>query len=126
MIHGNLFSIATKQLQYLNSRQFVVAQNIANLSTPGYKAVESKPFQDFLRRTESGLTMTDLKHISYSGSVMNRGRNYSHRSDHTSVSGNNVNVETELMKSGEIRKMFDANASVYKAFHKMFLNVVKG
>jgi flagellar basal-body rod protein FlgB len=38
-----------------------------------------------------------------------------------SYSGNNVSLEQELIKAGEVNRAFRLNTSVAKAFHRMLL-----
>jgi flagellar basal-body rod protein FlgB len=36
-------------------------------------------------------------------------------------SGNDVTLEGELMKAGEIRRSFELNTAIVKAFHRMIM-----
>ena len=44
-----LFELASRQAEWLATRQCVVAGNIANANTPGFKAKDVTPFQAVLR-----------------------------------------------------------------------------
>ena len=44
----DVFGLAEKRLAWVDQRQAVLAQNIANANTPGYVAKDVKPFRDVL------------------------------------------------------------------------------
>ena len=44
----HLFSVASRQADWLSVRQATVAQNVANADTPKYRAVDVEPFGDVL------------------------------------------------------------------------------
>lgn len=45
---NDVFAVAERRLQWLDQRQSVLAQNIANANTPGYQASDLKPFSAVL------------------------------------------------------------------------------
>ena len=44
--NGSLFDLADRRLAYLQHRQQVLAQNVANANTPGYRARDLEPFAE--------------------------------------------------------------------------------
>ncbi|HEY4193231.1 MAG TPA: flagellar basal body rod protein FlgB [Mesorhizobium sp.] len=122
----NLFGLATKQAQWLAVRQSSIAGNIANANTPGYTATDVQPFEKVLDQTAVSLRATQAGHLGsgatdasfaikqqdYTGSIM--------------PSKNTVVVENELLKAGEVRRGFELNTAIVKAFHSMMMSVVKG
>jgi flagellar basal-body rod protein FlgB len=42
------FQLASRRMEWLSSRQTVIAENIANANTPGYAGRDVQPFEDFL------------------------------------------------------------------------------
>ncbi len=121
----NLFELASKQSQWLAVRQSAVAGNIANANTPGYVANDVEPFEKVLDRTSVQMSATQSGHLGgateadyavkpqeFTGAVM--------------PSKNTVVLESELMKAGEIRRSFELNTAIVKAFHAMMLSAVKG
>ena len=54
----NLFALATQQSKWLAVRQTAVAGNVANVNTPGYKAVDVEPFESVLDKTGVRLAAT--------------------------------------------------------------------
>ena len=62
-----LFASITRRMDWLNQRQGVLAQNIANADTPNYTAQDLKPlgFRDFLDGGRVQMAATDIKHIGF-------------------------------------------------------------
>lgn len=117
----NLFDLAAQQARWLSVRQTAVAGNIANINTPGYKAVEVEPFESVLDNTTVAIRKTDPDHIT-TGST--RGFQALTRQDTDPAlmpSENTVVLETELVKAGEVRRSFELNTAIVKAFHRMFM-----
>ena len=46
-----LFNLIDRQKSWLSTRQSLVAQNIANVNTPGYKAMDALPFARVMERS---------------------------------------------------------------------------
>ena len=60
----SVFSVANQNIQYLSAKQKIIAENIANVNTPGYLArqVEKQDFDSSLFSTIT-LQTTNPKHI---------------------------------------------------------------
>src|SRR5580700_210001 len=67
-----LLSMLKTRMNWLNQRQSLLSQNVANADTPGYAALDLKPvdFADALKKSsqqgsyQGGLTVTDPHHIT--------------------------------------------------------------
>ena len=120
-----LFDLATKQSQWLAVRQSAIASNIANANTPGYTANDVEPFEKVLDRTAVSLQATEAGHLG------NEATNAGFRIKQEEPAGvilpskNTVVVENELMKAGEVRRAFELNTAIVKAFHSMMMMAVK-
>ena len=103
-----LFDLAAQQARWLSVRQSSVAGNIANVNTPGYRAADVEPFEKVLDSKHVAIKATDPRHISTGIG----GTNIAVRSEENDAvampSENSVVLETELMKAGEVRRMFEA------------------
>ena len=123
----NLFDLAAKQSQWLSVRQSAIAGNVANVNTPGYGAVDVEPFEKVLDGTRRG----DDGDAGRPSRRRRRPRPAS-RSSRTSrrpsvlPSENTVVLENELMKAGEVRRAFELNTAIVKAFHRMMMLASKG
>jgi flagellar basal-body rod protein FlgB len=117
----NLFALATQQSRWLAVRQTAVAGNVANVNTPGYVAVDVEPFEKVLDQTGVKLAATQEGHLV--GRAGESGFAVREAGGDPSVlpSGNSVVLENELLKAGEIRRQFELNTSIVKAFHRMLM-----
>jgi flagellar basal-body rod protein FlgB len=122
----NLFALATQQSKWLAVRQTAVAGNVANVNTPGYVAVDVEPFEKVLDNTGVRLAATDAGHLT--GRSGETGFAMAEQDDAPAVlpSGNSVVLENELLKAGEIRRQFELNTAIVKAFHRMLMMTSKG
>lgn len=129
MVHPvNLFDIARKQAQWLAVRQNVIAGNVANANTPGYKAMDTKPFSEVLsdkaNQRNLGMFITNPRHIDLGGSVTQIGL-VAQDNDEVTNSGNNVDLEQEVSKGADVSQEMQFNTSIVKAFNQMYLKAVK-
>jgi flagellar basal-body rod protein FlgB len=121
----NLFDLATRQAQWLAVRQSTVAGNIANVNTPGYTAKDVESFERVLDRAAVTLRATQQGHLD--GDGVNKGIAVKPQESDAAVlpSKNTVVMENELLKAGEVRRAFELNTAIVKAFHSMMLAATK-
>lgn len=122
----NLFNLASQQSQWLTVRQSAIAGNIANVNTPGYGAAEIEPFEKVLNNQRVALQATQAGHFEVG--VSNASFAVRNENGNNSVlpSKNTVVLEDQLMKAGEVRRTFELNTAIVKAFHRMMMQSVKG
>lgn len=120
-----LFDLAAAQARWLSVRQATVAGNVANASTPEFVAVDVEPFDKVLAKTTPAMAATDPRHIGAGAPSPIRTQEFV-----TDVpvkpSGNTVVLEQELMKAGEVRRAFEMNTAIVKAFHRMMMSATRG
>ncbi len=115
----SLFSVFKKRMAWLGQRQEVLAQNIANSDTPGYKARDLKAFkfEDLVRRENAGLSMnaTAKNHL---GGQRKRVRDFAEAEDRnpyeTSANGNSVVLEEQMAKMSENSINHNLVSELYK------------
>jgi flagellar basal-body rod protein FlgB len=120
-----IFNLASQHGQWLAARQAAAASNIANINTPGYKAMDVAPFDQVLERT--GLTMT-ATHGAHMQAVDARFQPLEMEREHgwdITHSGNTVTLEAELMKIGENGRMLALDSGLTRMFHRMLLASLK-
>jgi flagellar basal-body rod protein FlgB len=122
----NIFAVSSQHNRWLSIRQSAVSQNIANVNTPGYKAVDVEPFEAALDSTRLEMMRTRPEHMTPTGTTAADGEQVEDASWEIVHSGNSVNYEQQLMKSGEISGGFSRNTAVVKAFHRMMMASVRG
>lgn len=94
------------------ARMSVIAENIANADTPGYKAKDLPSFAEVyaepgqLRATRPGHIGTGTA-VSTPPSRASRG--------HEAPNGNSVSLEAEMVKSVEARQNHDMALAIYRA-----------
>jgi flagellar basal-body rod protein FlgB len=118
-----LFDLASRQAHWLAARQSAVASNIANVNTPDYLSVDVAPFKEVLANHSSSLKATSARHFQMDGSAaaMSGPQN----SSETFSAGAAVDIESELMKEGEVHKAFELNTAIVKSFHRMIMSAVR-
>ncbi len=118
----NLFSLASDQARWLAVRQTAVAGNIANVNTPGFRTKDVEPFQSVLDKSRVTMATTHPTHIALGMGPDNLAvREVVDRDVALLPSDNTVGLEDELMKAGEVRRSYELNTAIVKAFHRMTL-----
>ncbi|HVZ04377.1 flagellar basal body protein [Hyphomicrobium sp.] len=120
-----LFDLAFRQNEWLAQRQSVISANIANANTPGYKAKDVESFEDVMRRSVS-MTTTNPEHIASSDDGQVPAYENDPNRAEVLVSGNDVSLEDEFLKSGEVMRSYSLNTQILKTFSSMLQSVTKG
>jgi flagellar basal-body rod protein FlgB len=121
-----LFGLASQHNNWLSTRQALLAGNIANVNTPGYKTLDLQPFEAALLSTSLQMTVSEQGHMAPDPATMaattdaERGLGWE-----VYHSGSNVVVEQELLKASEVNRAYTLNSNVVKAFHRMLLSSAK-
>jgi flagellar basal-body rod protein FlgB len=122
----NFFSIASQQNRWLSVRQSVVAQNIANSNTPGYKAMDVEPFEAILNETGVAMRRTQANHLTPQGADGSDAATTEKADWEVVHSGNSVILEEQMLKAGEIGGAYARNTGVMKTFHRMLMASSRG
>lgn len=111
------------RMRWLNRRQRVLSENVANANTPGYRSKDlpKVSFTETLRVSESKLLeakRTNVAHID-TGSGTTRRVEQSFRPEkdtveYASPSGNAVNVPEQMMKMTETQMDFGLASTLYR------------
>ena len=114
-----IFAIMTKQMAWLTQRQEVLAQNIANSDTPGYRPRDLVPlkFRDLLRPTVlRGMAMKQTSSAHISATQRRTGfRGATQKQTYeTAPDGNAVVIEEQLMKVSENMGSYRLVTNLYR------------
>ncbi len=112
-----IFRMAQSMASHASARQAVIAQNVANADTPGYRARDIAPFAEtFAASNQSGLRATRPGHILPGESPATTWRAFeAERPGALSPNGNNVSIETELMMSAEAQSEQRRALAIYRS-----------
>lgn len=94
-------ALAEARLAWLDARQRILARNVANADTPGFRPSDASPFQEVLsrRRPDAGMVTTDLRHMTAPGAsaLAVQDRHLVERSRN----GNAVSLDDEAVRIAE-------------------------
>ena len=110
------------RLGWLDDRQRVIAQNVANSDTPGYAARDLKVPVDFetalSQQNGVRVTTTHAAHIAPQGPSVRFDVKRTPDSE-TTLDGNSVVVEEQMLKMAESRMAYDAAIGFYQKSMQM-------
>ena len=129
-----LFQMVTNKMDWLGQRQRVLARNIANANTPGYKPQDIKrpDFAEAVRRTATsataaverpiGLKVTNVAHMpAIPAPEDDLGKfDVDHPDGPKRPNGNTVVMESELSKVSKTAMDYELMTSVYRKYVGMF------
>jgi flagellar basal-body rod protein FlgB len=113
-----LLGILREKMSWLNQRQSVLAQNVANADVAGYEAKDLKPldFEQVLKNstqsTHIAFAVTDPKHISPVDQSSGFDETLAADTEATG-SGSSVSPEQEMMKVSETQAQYQAATNLY-------------
>jgi flagellar basal-body rod protein FlgB len=120
--------LLVQRMNYLNQRQEVLAENVANGSTPGYKAHDLAPmsFGDTLQHVSVGMKTTDPRHIVPGGMAGVNAKTVKVDSPEVLPNGNNVDVSQQMLDVSKTAVDYQGITSIYKAITSMKSIALKG
>jgi flagellar basal-body rod protein FlgB len=120
-----LFQMLRQRLGYLGEKQRVIAQNVANADTPGYGPRDLKPFgfSASLQSQVGSLAMqpsqTAAGHMPGNARIKPGGANGTFKAvkgkdTETTLDGNSVVLEDQMIKMADARMQYDAAIGFYQ------------
>ncbi|MEM1503308.1 flagellar basal body rod protein FlgB [Domibacillus sp. 8LH] len=130
MVKLNLFSNSITSLErgldYAALKQRTIADNIANVDTPNYKAKEVN-FKKILENNQNDFknNRTDQRHFVFSAQSPNHvimtARNMSYNEN-----GNSVDLDAEMSKMAENQIYYNALTDRLSSKYASLTNIIKG
>jgi flagellar basal-body rod protein FlgB len=118
-----LFSLLTNRMNWLSSRQSVLAENVANVATPNYVARDLKPV-DFANELAGELPpmlrTTNYRHISLRPNSTDRFVAEDAEGEGGTPLGNVVSIEQEMIKLSDTQVQYQTAANLYQKAVGMF------
>jgi flagellar basal-body rod protein FlgB len=121
-----VFSLMKARLQMLGERQKVIAENVANVSTPGYvpSDVDAEAFAATLQRMagrgqagapgRTTMVATNPLHLAPQRSAPAGVTKLNSPDSETTLDGNSVVVEEQMIKIAETRMDFETMVGLYQ------------
>lgn len=120
----NVLSLLRESMGFFSERQRVLAQNVANADTPGYtpEDISEAEFHRALTRQMQGsaspaavtLAATQPGHIQPAGGESRSYSVVSRPDSETTVNGNSVNLEEQMVRAQENRLRYETAMSLYQ------------
>jgi flagellar basal-body rod protein FlgB len=117
----DLFQLLQRRLEWVGARQGVLAQNVANVDTPGYTPRDVSPFVDLLHGNSIAMAQTEPGHLAPpdggAGVVASRP-------EERAPDGNAVSLETELVKIADTGQAQQLALNLYGKYLSMFRDAI--
>ena len=116
----NLLKAITRRMDWLGERQRVLAENISNADTPGYKPKDLKPvtFSEMVRGSQIGMraAATQPGHLRGLNGSYNDGWAAARQNGtyETAPNGNAVNLEQQMMNVVETQGEHNLMTNLYR------------
>ena len=125
MNEPTLNTMLKSHMKYMSERQGVLAQNIANIDTPGYKArdVKKPDFSKMAEATNKRLEMriTSPKHLN---GTLGAGSSFdtikTKDTFETSPTKNNVVLEDQMAKVSDTGSQYQLSSSMMRKFTQLY------
>lgn len=115
-----LIGLLQQRMSWLNSRQAVLSQNVANADTPGYTARDIKPidFAQALKGAQGsqyagGLMTTNARHIQIAPPDSAPFGDTTAPDTEANPTGNTVSLEQEMIKVADTQAQYQAATNLY-------------
>jgi flagellar basal-body rod protein FlgB len=113
-----LFSLISQRMGWLSERHKVLAENVANVDTPNYKARDVKPVDFAALASRAGARLgpavTDPRHIEPQGAGSAKAVTTKDAKAEATLSGNTVSIEQELMKVADTAMDYQLITNLYR------------
>jgi flagellar basal-body rod protein FlgB len=111
-----LLSMLKERMSWLNQRQDVLSQNVANADTPRYVARDLKELDfDRMVGAQAGTKMmtTNVRHIGLSSLHAGKFEDHETPDQESNPNGNAVSLEVEMIKVADTQAQYAAAANIY-------------
>ena len=110
-----LFRLAERRLQWVDARQRLLAQDVANANTPGWQPRDLAPFLS--ASGAPGLASTSERHMSATNRQVGEQRP---RPAGRSPSGNGISIEDMLGRVADTTAMQELTLNLHRRYVGMF------
>lgn len=127
----SIFAMLKSRLTYLADRQQVISQNVANSDTPNFTPKDLKPFALPGRAGSAGAlapvtpTLTSPMHLTAPTVAAAGSKPVNSPDSETTLNGNSVVLEDEMMKMTQARMDYDAAVTFYQQSQQLLTTAAK-
>jgi flagellar basal-body rod protein FlgB len=107
--------MASDMALHAAGRQAVIAANVANADTPGYRAGDLRSFAETFRAPVPLPLMATRGDHMQGAAVEPRAEVVPDRRVEPSPNGNTVSLETELIRSASAKRQHDVSLAIYRS-----------
>jgi flagellar basal-body rod protein FlgB len=120
---GTPVALAERRLAWLEARQRVLAQNIANADTPGFRPRDLRPFAALLagRTAPVGVIRTDPAHLTPRGAAADPRTRLDRAAAERSRNGNAVALDEQAVKVADT----DTAHALATGLHRRYLGLFR-
>jgi flagellar basal-body rod protein FlgB len=116
----SLLDLAEQRMAWADQRQAVLAENIANANTPGYKPHDLRPFADALSNAQVVAPVrTNPNHLGGTLATQSPGETVD-RTHMKSPDGNAVSLDEQLVKVADTDTTHSLVTAIYRTYLGMF------
>jgi flagellar basal-body rod protein FlgB len=120
-----VFKLAAQRSDWLSTRQTLIAGNVANANTPGYRATDLQPFSSVLDATQVSMTTTNPMHMAPTDQELTAAQVVETEPSDETMSGNSVRLENEMIKLGDVNRDYTMGTNLKRVLHQMMMSVLK-
>lgn len=114
-----LFSLISRRMAWLGKRQEVLAHNIANANTPGFRAQDLKEpsFKELMQGADPSnvrMAVTDVRHIGGGQPASKPYKVVEDREAEVALTGNSVTLEDQVTKVAKTAMDHQLTVNLYR------------
>lgn len=109
-------ALAESRMRWLDARQRVLAQNVANADTPGFRPSDLRPFG---QAVAAAMAQTDARHLGPTNGADPRARAERRLADR-SMDGNGVALDREALRIADTETAHALAVGLHRRFLGMF------
>ncbi|MGE6378055.1 flagellar basal body rod protein FlgB [Peribacillus muralis] len=127
-LFSNTFRSLENALNYANTKQKVISQNMANSDTPNYKAKEVEKTHSFKAELDSSLKSyrTDARHFAFNSEGSQASTIVTKKNVQYNNNGNSVDVDKEMTELAANQIYYNAVSDRISGKFQSLENVIKG
>lgn len=110
-------ALAESRMRWLDARQRVLAQNVANADTPGFRPSDLRPFRETLAGVQAGLRLTHARHLVPAQDPRVKPER---RTVERSMDGNGVALDREALRIADTETAHALAVALHRRYLGLF------